>query len=769
MLTTLKKRRLPIMVGVGIILVIILITILFPSGGDAASAQRNIHSAEAKVGTLASTVTGTGSLATERGEAVRIPIGLTVDEVFVASGDIVQAGDVLAVFDMGSILSRIAVVQEEIEEIDRELERVRTDTEPTRIITQVAGRIETIFPAVGDSVLTTMLNDRALALLVVDGSDSTLAITGISGQIAQIHVSENQHVAAGATLFTLSDVDASPVYRELMRDREEQTEILHSLLSLAQSGGVQTAAFDGIVQNVAIGDRPTPGGTGGGGGINIPGGLPPGMIGLMSHTPGPIDGDALGIVRLAAIEAEEPPSEPPAESPNEPPNDPPIETPSEPNDPPKETPNEPPNVPSEPPSDPNQPPIETPNGPQTDPPNAPSNGSNNAWPTFPVPFFTEIDTLNPHLIDLAPVPGQPPLTSITAPNNWSGMIWWIPSVDVFQADTTYFAVIMLVANDLSYTFSPMIVADIAATGAFFAGTPRLQGPFFTAVIGYSGGAPGWWPPTLPSIPWPPDWWPPTIDWPDISDFLPDFDFSDLLPDFSFPDFDFNFPDFDFDFEFPDFDFSFPEFDFEFPDFDFSFPDFDFNLGGFPGLDGGSQSQHEMTAFTIAPAEYMQLIVNIDERDILALAVGQRAEVSLDAIEGVHFPGAISRINTTGTTAGGGARYAVEILIPRTAQMLPGMSASAIITTDEAFDILLIPVEALQEEGLNVFVYTELVGGEPANPVSVRTGLSDGLYVEIIEGLRAGDTVYYVVQQAFRWPTWGMAPPPGFGGGGGGGN
>jgi len=182
------------------------------------------------------------------------------------------------------------------------------------------------------------------------------------------------------------------------------------------------------------------------------------------------------------------------------------------------------------------------------------------------------------------------------------------------------------------------------------------------------------------------------------------------------------------------------------------------------MDGVGQSANQITAFAITAADTMQLVVTVDERDILALQVGQRAEVSLDAIPGERFMGEISRINTTGTTVGGGARYTVEITVPRTVGMLPGMSASAVIVTDEVFDILLIPSEAIQEDGFHIYVYTALVGGELADPVTVQTGLSDGVYVEIVSGLSSGDTVYFIIAETFAFPGFG----PRFGPGGGGG-
>jgi len=688
------------MIVAGLLFAVALLIVLFSRGeGDVARAQRSVQSAEATVGSLTATVTGTGNLETESGQAVRIPVGLTVEEVFVAAGDIVTAGDPLATFDIGSIQSRIAAAQERLDELDREIEKIRADTEPTRITTRVAGRIETVFAQVGDSVTDTMVEHQALALLSIDGSDDgVLAVTGTSGRITQVHVRENDRVRAGATLFTLIDVDESPAFRELLRDRADQAETLNALLYLARSGKL-TADFDGIIERVSIGDGAAP--PAGGGIPGLPGmpgmpGFPPGMMGMSSSAPG---GGGLGIVRLSAT-VDEVPDAPPLEA--------------------------------------------------VSPANA------------PVPLSTAIMNLDDLRLTQPSLWGVPQIA--VAEDSYAGVIQWLPPTPFFFPEVEYQAILFLFALP-GYTFDQNVLAgglpNISGVTAVTE-TMRL-GNMLVVAVEFEETDPlpddfGW-----PDI---------SINLPDINInlpgiTLPDFDFN--LPDFdfNFPDFDFNFPDFDFnmpDFEWPDFDF-----DFNLPDFDFSLPDFDFSMPSFniPGLDGGgaAQNQNEMIAFTIAPAETMQLVVNIDERDILALEVGQRAEVSLDAMEGEVFPGFISRINTAGTTVGGGARYAVEISIPRRAQMLPGMSASAVIITDEIFDILLVPIEAIQEDGQRIYVYTALVGGEPAEPVDVQTGLSDGLYVEIVAGLSAGDMVYYIVLDTFRWPHWGVGPGWGPGGGG----
>ncbi|MCL2588234.1 MAG: hypothetical protein FWD84_02375 [Oscillospiraceae bacterium] len=726
---TLKKRRIPLLLGGGVLLIALLV-FLIPRDAGAARAQASVQSAEAEVGALATTVTGTGNLVTEVGLSMNIPIGLTVDEVYVEAGDIVSEGDVLASFDMGSIQSRIAAVQEELEELDREIERVRNDTEATQITTRIAGRVETLFAAEGDRVTDIMLEHGALAHIIIDGTEEgELAIIGTSGQVTRVHVQEGARVSAGAVLFTLADVDASPAYRELLRDRTDLADSLNNLLRLARTGEL-VADFDGIIERVAIGDSAS-----GTGGMTIPNmpnipSMPGGMFGLMRHTEPPTQPSGVfQVTRLSNAESAPLEVMPLEEG----------DGGSEPTDPAPEL------------------------DPAPTPDTAPTPTPGRRTPTIGI---TDLVGFSINAPIVGALTAQPTLDGRTDFRVAGGV--WNPPFPIFLPGMQYQILVFLQVNDAATTYFSPQVLDWIASGPQFWPSPGTNTTITDAGIFFDGQLLVFMVnfPRLPDLP---------------SITLPDLDVNINLPDFNFPDFDFTMPDFDFDF--PDFDFNFPDFDFnfpdfEFPDFDFNFPDFDFNLPNFsmpdfsmpgfnlPGMDTAPNA-FETTAFTIAPADAMRLVVNVDERDILALQSGQRAEISLDAIDGEMFEGAIRRINTSGTAAGGGARYAVEVFIPRTADMLPGMSASAVIITEEVFDILLIPVEALQEEGTRIFVYTAQVGGEPAEPVEVRTGLSDGVFVEIIAGLSAGDTVYYTVIETFRWPMWGMGP--GFGGGGGGGD
>jgi len=728
-----KSRRIALGIVAGVLVIALLIAFILPSGTDGARAQESVHSATAEVGTLATTVTATGNLETVNAETIRIPTGLTVDDIFVSAGDIVSQGDALARFDLGSVQTRLAEVQEEIADLDREIERSRNDTEPTRITAGVSGRVKAIFAETGDLVANTVITYEALVLLSLDGrmavdiettalntgdtvtvilpdgtehtgdvvntmphatitltdngprygdavtitQDGTelgrgtlrinqpLAVTGTSGAISRIHVTENASVRAGATLFTLEDVDTAPAHLALIAERTEQAEVLRTLLSLMQTG-VLTAGFDGIVEQAFIGDNTggnpqTPSMPGG-----LPAGIPPGMFTGVSHTETSNGSADLGIVRLSDATPTPPVGRDDLGAP---------QYPSAPSDPPT------------PPVNPSPP---------------------------PQPEFQMIDSLS--TLNLAPpVLGMTPQSTVQG-TNFSGAVQWIPAAQVFMPATEYRAALILTAAE-GFLFSQAVLDELEAgifptpgatvIGVEMAGNNLAIALSFPATAGMPGGdLPGM--PQLPSFP--------------------------SMPGFG--------------------GFSMP-----------SMPGMGMDASGMMGQ-GALSSDIQTPAFTIAAGDTMQIRVSVDERDILSLAVGQSAAITLEAVEGETFQGEITRINAAGTAGGGGARYQVEITMPRTEHMLPGMSASAIITTDEVSDILLIPAEAIQEDWPRVYVYTNVQGSTPIDPVDVETGLSDGLYVEVRAGLNPGDTVYFIQVETQRWPMWGMGPMGGGPGGGG---
>lgn len=148
--------------------------------------------------------------------------------------------------------------------------------------------------------------------------------------------------------------------------------------------------------------------------------------------------------------------------------------------------------------------------------------------------------------------------------------------------------------------------------------------------------------------------------------------------------------------------------------------------------------------TVTPLDTMTVTIAVDEKDIASVKTGMTAQLTMNALPDETFEGQVTRVAQTGSGNGGSSKFDVEITLSRESDMLPGMSTTAQLTLYEKMDVLTLPVAALRDEGGKTLVYTgkDKKTGEPANPVEVTTGLSDGENVEILSGIDSGTTVYY---------------------------
>lgn len=173
----------------------------------------------------------------------------------------------------------------------------------------------------------------------------------------------------------------------------------------------------------------------------------------------------------------------------------------------------------------------------------------------------------------------------------------------------------------------------------------------------------------------------------------------------------------------------------------------FSMGGYGGT-GSSQTQLYSldgdVLLTVTPLDTMTVTIAVDEKDIASVKTGMTALLTMNALPDETFEGQVTRVAQTGSGNGGSSKFDVEITLSRESDMLPGMSTTAQLTLYEKMDVLTLPVAALRDEGGKTLVYTgkDKKTGEPANPVEVTTGLSDGENVEILSGIDSGTTVYY---------------------------
>ena len=151
--------------------------------------------------------------------------------------------------------------------------------------------------------------------------------------------------------------------------------------------------------------------------------------------------------------------------------------------------------------------------------------------------------------------------------------------------------------------------------------------------------------------------------------------------------------------------------------------------------------------TLSADEKMSVTINVDESDILSLALGQTVTVSVPSVSDEEtFAGTLTEINRTSSSSG---TYSAVIEVEKTEGMLSGMTASVSVRIEGVDDAILIPIEALHKTSDGAYVYTSYNEEyqEYGGKVDVVTGLENSTYVEIKSGLNVGDTVYYTEQES----------------------
>jgi HlyD family secretion protein len=163
---------------------------------------------------------------------------------------------------------------------------------------------------------------------------------------------------------------------------------------------------------------------------------------------------------------------------------------------------------------------------------------------------------------------------------------------------------------------------------------------------------------------------------------------------------------------------------------------------------GTMNNPGTVMFTLGDLSAMQAKIYVDEADIVDVSAGQPAKVTPDAMPDVEFDARVRTIAympAADTDAEGTDVTEFEVvldIVDIDVRLRPGMSVTGVITTATRDDVLACPLQAIGRQELEgktrdtVF----LLDGNRAKVVPVRTGISDGTRVEVVEGLEAGQRV-----------------------------
>ncbi|MGH9587269.1 MAG: efflux RND transporter periplasmic adaptor subunit [Acidobacteriaceae bacterium] len=190
----------------------------------------------------------------------------------------------------------------------------------------------------------------------------------------------------------------------------------------------------------------------------------------------------------------------------------------------------------------------------------------------------------------------------------------------------------------------------------------------------------------------------------------------------------------------------------------------------PGIQGTDGS----VLMTLADVSVITAEVKVDETDIVNVALGQPADVTVDAVPGKVFKGHVTEVGdqallrstglaTSQTTSGQEEAKDFKVVITLdhpSAELKPGLSTTAKITTATRENAVVIPIQALvmrdpdpkpgqtvsndptqdPNDVQGVFVVNNEKGKLHARFVPVKTGITGTTDIQVLSGLKPGDEI-----------------------------
>ena len=216
---------------------------------------------DASIGSISTRVSGSGTIEDVDTEKVTVPEGVEIDEVMVKSNDKLRKGDLIATLDLTSVLSTMASVQEELNELDKELASSSGDRVNTNVTAGVSGRVKKIYARAKTDVAACMVENGALALISLDGkmaaefeNDSLSAGDKVRVERANGSVIEGSVEKRVGDLVTVLVTDNGPEVDEEVRILNENgvelgrgTLTIHSVF--------RVTGFTGTVSQVTFGEN----------------------------------------------------------------------------------------------------------------------------------------------------------------------------------------------------------------------------------------------------------------------------------------------------------------------------------------------------------------------------------------------------------------------------------------------------------------------------------------------------------------------------------
>lgn len=145
--------------------------------------------------------------------------------------------------------------------------------------------------------------------------------------------------------------------------------------------------------------------------------------------------------------------------------------------------------------------------------------------------------------------------------------------------------------------------------------------------------------------------------------------------------------------------------------------------------------------TVATVANMSDIIfdgNIDETEVGSLSEGMPLKITVGALRDLFFNATLEYISPKATENNGTNLFEIKaaVKIPADVKIRSGYSANAEIVLEEASNVVSVPERIVEFNGDSTFVYKSI--GKEYERVAIKTGISDGINIEVKEGISQGD-------------------------------
>ena len=148
-----------------------------------------------------------------------------------------------------------------------------------------------------------------------------------------------------------------------------------------------------------------------------------------------------------------------------------------------------------------------------------------------------------------------------------------------------------------------------------------------------------------------------------------------------------------------------------------------------------------TVATVANMADLIFDGNIDETEVGSLVEGMPMRISIGALPDYSSEAALEYISPKATENNGANQFEIKAALKVNSDYVirSGYSANAEIVLETLKGVLSVPESALDFDGDDTYVYRKTASGSYER-VKVTTGMSDGINIEIKDGLKPGDKV-----------------------------